>query len=126
MPALNQYLRKFDTSNATQFGYRPDQYGATGHDYEMSNLSNHRMATGAGNKSANNGTGDSDDSAAQSSGADFRPPGYTLYHARIDGPRVGKSNDGVSSASQEDGSVERHGSEEHIIRKEVVYDVRCE
>lgn len=125
MPALNQYLRKFDTRNATQFGYHPNQYGSSGRNYEMSNLSNHRTAAGAGNKTTNvidNGDG----SLAKSSGADFRPAGHTQYYARVDGPNPSKGNDGVSSASQEDGSVGRHGSEEHIIRKEVVYDVRCE
>ncbi|KIX00816.1 uncharacterized protein Z518_09881 [Rhinocladiella mackenziei CBS 650.93] len=126
IPALNQYLRRFDTRNATQFGYRPDQYGSSGHNYEMSNLSNHRTATGGGNKTANNGIGNGNGSMAKSSGADFRPAGYAQYHARIDGPNLGKSNDGVFSALQEDGSVGRHGSEEHIIRKEMVYDVRCE
>jgi hypothetical protein len=138
MPALNQYLRKFDTRNATHFGYHPNQYGQSRGNYEMSNMSNNNrnaFSKGGGNMTANSGTGDSERevstaaTAIKSSGADFRPAGYNQYQVRVDGPTGGKNNnDGISGVSQEDGSVGtgRHGSEEHIIRKEVVYDVRRE
>lgn len=125
-PALNQYLRKFDTRHVTQSGYRPDQYESGGQRYEMSNLTNHRTERGGGNTSGNHGTGNKDGFAAQSSGTGFWSPGYPVYHARIEGPHVSKSNEGMGSASQDGGSVERHGSEENIIRKEVVYQVRSE
>jgi hypothetical protein len=111
IPALTLYLRRFDTRNATQSGYRQNQYGSSGHNYEMSNLSNHRIATGGGNTNANNGIDNGDDSAAQASCIDFRPLVHTQYHARIDGPNCGKSNYGVSSASQEDRSVGSYGSD---------------
>lgn len=125
-PALNQYLRKFDTRNATQFGYRPDQHELGDRNYEMSNLTNHRTERRGGNTNGNHGTGNQDGFAAQSSGNGFRAPGYPVYHARIEGPHVSKSNEGICSASQDGGSLERHGSEEYIIRKEVVYHVRSE
>lgn len=125
-PALNQYLRKFDTRNVTQFGYHPEQYELGVGNYEMSNPTSHRTERGGGNTNRNHGTGNTDGFAVQSSGAGFRPPGYPVYHARIEGPKVSKSNEGICGASQDDGSVERHGSEEHIIRKEVVYHVRSE
>ncbi|KIW61215.1 hypothetical protein, variant [Exophiala xenobiotica] len=125
VPALNQYLRKLDTTHATQFGYRTDQYGneSSGRAYELSRVA---KQTNQGSMTGNNGIDDINGSGAKSSGADFRNAGYTQYHARVDGPTMGKAHDGISSASQEDGSVGRNGSEELIIRKEVAYEVRDE
>jgi hypothetical protein len=125
VPALNQYLRKLDTTHATQFGYRTDQYGneTSGRAYELSRIP---KQTGQGSMAGYSGIDDNKGSGAKSSGADFRNAGRTQYHARVDGPTLSKSHDGISSGSQEDVSVGRHGSEDHIIRKEVAYEVRNE
>ncbi|KAK5555147.1 hypothetical protein LTR46_006777 [Exophiala xenobiotica] len=125
VPALNQYLRKLDTTHATQFGYRTDQYGneSSGRAYELSRMP---KQTGQGSMAGYSGIDDNKGSGAKSSGADFRNAGRTQYHARVDGPTLSKSHDGISSGSQEDVSVGRHGSEDHIIRKEVAYEVRNE
>lgn len=126
VPSLNQYLRKFDTAHATHFGYRADQYGSGGHTYQLDTMSNQRSKNRAGRVAPAKGTGHAGEVLGKSTGINFTPVGHSQYQTRIEGPNNGKNNDGTSNASQEEGSIGRAGSEEHIIRKDVVYEVRRE
>lgn len=126
IPCLNQYLRKFDTTNATQFGYRPDQYGSAGGTYQLESMSNQRSKNEANTIATRPGTDKACEVLGKSTGSNFNPAGYSQYKARVEGPGDSKENDGTSNVSQEDGSIGRADSEEHIIRKDVVYEVRRE
>lgn len=126
IPPLNQYLRKFDTSQATQFGYHPDQYGSAGQTYQLGSISKQRSNNDTSKVITNTGRSKPDEVLGKSSGVNFNPAGYSQYKTRIEGPSNGKENDSTSNDSQEDGSIRRADSEEHIIRKDVVYEVRRE
>lgn len=126
IPCLNQYLRKFDTSNVTQFGYHRDQYGSAAENYQLDSISNQRSRNEASKITTQSGTGKADAVLGKSTGINFNPTGYSQYKARVEGPTDGKENDGTSNVSQEDSSIGRADSEEHIIRKDVVYEVRRE
>lgn len=115
MPALNQYLRRFDTRNVTQIGCRPAQDGFGGGDYEMSNLPKHRMARRGINTPVHHGNGNIDRIAVQRSHTNFKALGFAVHYARNDGPHVNESNHGIFSVLQDDASLERQGSEDCII-----------
>jgi hypothetical protein len=126
IPCLNQYLRKFDTTNATQFGYHPDQYGSAGDTYQLESMSNQRSKNEADKIATRGGAGKAYEVLGKSTGINFNPAGYSQYKARVEGPSDSKDNDGTSNGSREDSSTGRADSEEHIIRKDVVYEVRHE
>ncbi|OAP56218.1 hypothetical protein AYL99_09397 [Fonsecaea erecta] len=127
IPALNQYLRKFDTTQATVFGYNAGQYGSGGHSYQMDSLA----AQGTKSNDTRNYTRMENDKAGEvlgkSTSINFCPPDHMRYHASVEGPHnEGFNHDGRSNVSHEEDSLGRHNSEEFIIRKDVEYTVRHE
>ncbi|KAL2437929.1 hypothetical protein ABEF95_009346 [Exophiala dermatitidis] len=127
IPSLNQYLRKFDTRHAAQFGYTPDQYAYSGQAYQLESMSRSKNLTTTSNGiGGDNGPGKADEVLGVSTGFNFSNVGYSRYQTRVEGPANGKSHDGTSNDSQEAESIGRSNSEEHIIRKDVVYEVRRE
>ncbi|EXJ59770.1 hypothetical protein A1O7_03917 [Cladophialophora yegresii CBS 114405] len=142
IPALNQYLRKFDTTQATVFGYNANTHGSTGRSgaYQMDSLhaSGQRSKNGGSHANTKNyshldGTDEPLTDEAQrvgkSTGINFVPANHAQYHASVEGPQgqgEAFANDGRSNASHEEGSLGRHNSEEFIIRKDVEYTVRHE
>lgn len=126
IPCLNQYLRKFDTKNATQFGYRSGQYGSASGGYQLESMSNQWSRNEPRGVGAQGGTGKAGEVLGKSTDINFNPAEYLRYKARVEGPSDGLENDSTSNASQEDHSTRRADSQEHIIRKEVVYEVRRE
>lgn len=137
IPAVNQYLRKFDTTQATVFGYNAGQYGSGGRSYQMDSLGAPKSKTNGTKNNTRNGTlngtrngtmNDERDDLAKGTGIDFGPTNHTQYHASVEGPHTegGYNGDGRSNASHEDGSLGRHNSDEFIIRKDVEYTVRHE
>ena len=122
MPSLNQYLRKFDTTQATVFGYNAGTYGSARRSYQMDSLGAPRSKNEDTKPYARMGTGDADEDLARSTDNNFLASRNTRYHANVEGPH----NDGRSNASQEEGSIGRHNSDELIIRKDVEYTVRQE
>ncbi|ETI29384.1 hypothetical protein G647_01837 [Cladophialophora carrionii CBS 160.54] len=137
IPALNQYLRKFDTTQATVFGYNANTHGSTGRSsaYQMDSLDpGQRSKNGNSNTNTKNysqaGTDeatDDDQGMGKSTGINFVPANHAQYHASVEGPQSeGFANDGRSHASHEEGSLGRHNSDEFIIRKDVEYTVRHE
>ena len=127
IPTLNQYLRKFNTQQATQFGYNPGAYagGSDGRSYNMKSFTkkskhdNEKTWTGSSNG------GKADEILGKSTGNNFDPQSQTNYNATVEGHPNG-AHDGISNVSQEDGSIGRHNSEDYIIRKDVRYEVRHE
>jgi len=126
IPPLNQYLRKFNTSQATQFGYTPDQYGSGGRSYKLESMPKQRTNNGTSQGVMNTARSKAEEILGNSSSVNFNPTGYSQYKTRIEGPVSGKENDSTSNDSQEGSSIRRADSEEHIIRKDVVYEVRRE
>lgn len=126
IPSLNQYLRKFDTTKVSQFGYRPDQYGSADNTYQLDSISNQRSQDRIDDSTKENESGKAKKVSANSTGINFNSTGYSQYQARIEGPNNGKEIDLSSNTSQGEGSIGRANSEEHIIRKDVVYEVRPE
>jgi hypothetical protein len=125
VPSLNQYLRKFDTRNAELYGYRTADYGSNGHAYPLENMSSQMSKGGAGFSATRSGTGKEEEILGVSSGVNFTPRGYSGYQSRVEGPTNARPNDGVSHSSHEGESV-GSGSEDYIIRKDIVYEVRHE
>ena len=66
-----------------------------------------------------------DQTLGKSTSTNFTPATHAQYQATIEGPN-GVNNDGISNTSYEDGWDGRHNSEEHIIHKDVAYEVRRE
>ncbi|KAK6373891.1 hypothetical protein LTS17_007860 [Exophiala oligosperma] len=133
IPSLNQYLRKFDTTQATVYGYRSNAEASRGNTYQLESMSNGRSR----NRSIvgkmvppNTGKGGDDydaEAMGKSTSIRFNPTGYSSYQAHVEGPpNTGHQQDGNSTVSQEDVSTGRAGSEDHIIHKDVVYEVRHE
>ncbi|RMZ85431.1 hypothetical protein DV737_g753, partial [Chaetothyriales sp. CBS 132003] len=121
IPALNQYLRKFNTQDATQFGYNPTRYavgseGSGGRTLPLKSFTKNK-SKGTQNESWNASSNDNriKDRIGKS----------TSYKALVD-TQNGNAQDGVSNASHEEGSFGRHNSEDHIIRKDIQYEVRHE
>ncbi|KAJ9611328.1 hypothetical protein H2200_004512 [Cladophialophora chaetospira] len=129
IPALNQYLRKFDTTQATVFGYNAGQYGSGGRSYQMDSLGAPRSKINGTKNGTRNGTmnrsmnDDLPEDMGKSTGMN-----HTQYHASVEGPHNegGYNQEVRSNASQEEGSLGRHNSDEFIIRKDVEYTVRHE
>ncbi|EXJ53418.1 uncharacterized protein A1O5_13352 [Cladophialophora psammophila CBS 110553] len=132
IPALNQYLRKFDTTQATVFGYNAGQYGSGGRTYQMDSLGAQRSKTEDTKNYTRMENDKADEVLGKSTGINFCPPSHTQYHASVEGPHNeginndGINNDGRSNASHEEGSLGRHNSDEFIIRKDVEYTIRHE
>lgn len=130
IPSLNQYLRKFDTTHATHYGYRSNADITRGNTYQLESMSNGRSRnrSDVGKAAPPNTAGEAYDAEAmaQSTNIRFNPTGYSGYQAHVEGPQNAKVNDGNSNVSQEDMSTGRAGSEDHIIHKDVVYEVRHE
>lgn len=130
IPAVNQYLRKFDTTQATVFGYNAGQYGSGGRSYQMDSLGAPKSKSRGTKNDTRNGTmnGTINDDEGKDTGLDFGTANHTQYHASVEGPRNegGYNGDGRSNASHEDGSLGRHNSDEFIIRKDVEYTVQHE
>ncbi|RMZ79299.1 hypothetical protein DV736_g6682, partial [Chaetothyriales sp. CBS 134916] len=123
IPALNQYLRKFNTQDATQFGYHPSRYaggsggskGSRGRSLPLKSLSKNKSGGGQ-NESWNTS---SDDNRIED-----RLDKSASYKALVD-TTSGNTQDSVSNTFHE-GPFGRHDSEDHIIRKDVQYEVRHE
>ncbi|KIW34857.1 uncharacterized protein PV07_01605 [Cladophialophora immunda] len=127
IPALNQYLRKFDTTQATVFGYNASQYGSGGRSYQMDSLGGEGTKSNDTRNYTRMENDKADEASGKSTGINFCPPNHTRYHASVEGPHnEGLNNDGRSNVSHEEGSLGRHNSDEFIIRKDVEYTIRHE
>jgi hypothetical protein len=127
IPALNQYLRKFDTTQATVFGYNANTYGSAGRSYQMDSLNAQRSKNGDTKNYSQAGNDEPHEDQGKSTGINFVPDSHAQYHVSVEGPHSeGFANDGRSNASHEEGSLGRHNSDEFIIRKDVEYTVRHE
>jgi hypothetical protein len=128
IPALNQYLRKFDTTQATMFGYNANTYGSAGRSYQMDSLNAQRSKNGDTKNFSQAGNDEPPhEDLGKSTGINFVPDSHAQYHVSVEGPHSeGFANDGRSNASHEEGSLGRHNSDEFIIRKDVEYTVRHE
>lgn len=120
IPTLNQYLRKFETKQISQFGYTTGQYGSNSHSYQMESMPR-KDTTGTVKTRTNNAK--SDEVLGKSTSSSFNTQMHTTDPATVEGP---PANDGISNASHEDGSLGRHNSDEYIIRKDMTYEVRYE
>jgi hypothetical protein len=121
IPSLNQYLRKFDTTQTSVFGYTPGQYGSSNGTYAMGSMAAGRSQ----NRDGRTGTSKGDENGGRPDHASFTTPSHRQYQATVEGPHA-ISHDVVSNASRDDGSIGRQNSEDHIIRKDVRYEVRAE
>lgn len=104
IPALNLYLRKFQTISAPTFGYSPGTYG--GHSYGLKSIT----TKSRGYASAHDKTEIKDS---------FTSTSYRgNYQVTVD---LGKSKGERIDDGQE--SLVSHNSEEMIIRKDVIYEI---
>lgn len=120
IPTLNQYLRKFDTKQASVFGYTPGDYGSGHGSYPMTSMGPAESRNRDPKMGTRNGNGE------DMGPSNFSGSMHAQYHATVQGPQHGNRDDGVSNASHEEGSVGRQNSEDYIIRKDVRYEVRQE
>ena len=105
IPALNQYLRKFNTTGAAAFGYTNGTYGGGG--YGLRSLGT-RHKTDTSRLNTVNGR------------SDFAPDNHGNYVATVD---YVNSKGNRSDGSQDGHSLGRHNSDDMIIRKDVDYEV---
>lgn len=105
IPALNQYLRKFQTASAATFGYRPDTYA--GNTYGLKSFTSRTRG----------GTGRVDPLQTKDS---FAPTSSGNYLATVD---YGNAKEERSDDGQDGLSMGRHNSDDMIIRKDVVYEI---
>lgn len=115
VPALNQYLRKFQTTTAAIFGYSPGTYGS--HSYGLRSVSD-RGKRSLGRDEGGGHTPHLEPSQMKDC---FNPASQQgNYSATINHK---PHEDGQSDNSQEVRSLGRHDSDEMMIRKGVSYEV---
>ncbi|RMZ82152.1 hypothetical protein DV738_g1845, partial [Chaetothyriales sp. CBS 135597] len=119
IPALNQYLRKFNTQEATQFGFNPTRYANSG------GSGRRGLPLKSFTKSKTKGTQNASWNASSNDNIIPNHNKSTSYKALVNAQN-GTTPDAMSNGSREDVSFGRHDSEDYIIRKDVHYEVRHE
>ena len=121
---MNKWLRKFDTTQASTFGYHPSDYVHTSYEFNTLNSgsrskSDHPIGnTGgqghpqAGRPIDRTSSWEPDKLAQQSEYA------YTIEPRNRNG-----AGDGISNTSVEDDHDGRNNSDEMIIRKHMAYEI---
>ncbi|RMD41550.1 hypothetical protein DV735_g3591, partial [Chaetothyriales sp. CBS 134920] len=119
IPALNQYLRKFNTQEATQFGFNPTRYANSG------GSGRRGLPLKSFTKTKSKGTQNASWNASSNDNIISNHNKSTSYKALVNAQN-GTTQDAMSNGSREDLSFGRHDSEDYIIRKDVHYEVRHE
>jgi len=109
VPALNQWLRQFDTSQRTAFGFDPTQYHTSSRAYQLSSMKRSRLRSHV--------------EPEGSTGPPKFTPTTNKYQASCEWQNTNKDD---GNDSQDGVQSDRNNSEDMIIRKEMQYDIYYE
>jgi hypothetical protein len=127
LPALNQYLRKFDTSQATMFGYNANTYGSGGRSYQLHSLTQNSKIDNTPRNYSRLPTDRTINQTGRTTANDFEAANANAqYSVTVQCPAPHTETIKDDGISQEDTSASRHNSDDFIIHKNVEYTVSHE